>query len=235
MSLQCRTLIAVRSHRSVRQPIWMSGLKTVKFLHSTYDLLRSCLAVQTPCVYIPSVLPSPTEVSAVLKCLSYFYTVRWSIPYNMVSRKHEFLAGGLRKSRTKGVYEFIHTRSIFFKQIWVKFDTGSLHIIPLRICEYRETRCSESHTSLRVVGEIFPIWYACQVWVKFGTADVQKYIRVLNDCEFRKTSAVKTMLCLGAQFNFFPAFQKCCLRWVKFTIVLTSVSLMHMDTDRPYC
>jgi hypothetical protein len=38
----------------------------------------------------------------------------------------------------KGVNEFIHVP--FFKPIWVKFDTGSLHIIPLRICEFRENR-----------------------------------------------------------------------------------------------
>jgi len=84
--------------------------------------------------------------------------------------------------------------------------------------------------------KFFPIWYACQVWVKFGTTDVQKYIRVLSGFEFRKTSAVKTMLYLGAQFNFCPAFQKCCLRWVKSIIVcLTSVSFMHICADRPYC
>ena len=41
----------------------------------------------------------------------------------------------------------------------MKFDTGSLHIIPLRVCEFREDRCSESHTSLKGVDEIFPEFY----------------------------------------------------------------------------
>ena len=47
----------------------------------------------------------------------------------------------------------------FFKPIWVKFDIGSLHNIPLRVCEFREDRCSESLTSLKGVDEIFPEFY----------------------------------------------------------------------------
>jgi hypothetical protein len=55
--------------------------------------------------------------------------------------------------------------------MWMKCDIGSHHIIPLRICEFRENR-SESHTLVKGADEIFPILYGSQVWVKFGTGDV---------------------------------------------------------------
>jgi hypothetical protein len=68
----------------------------------------------------------------------------------------------------------------------MKCDTGSLHIIPLRIWEFHENR-SEIHTLLKGVDEIFPILYGSQVWVKFGTAYVQNLYEYWANVDFEKS------------------------------------------------
>ena len=75
----------------------------------------------------------------------------------------------------------------------MKFDTIYLRIIPLNNCEFREIRHSESHTLLKGVNEILPIFYSFRLtWIKLGTENVHK--NVLSGFSFQNMGASKAVI-----------------------------------------
>jgi len=75
----------------------------------------------------------------------------------------------------------------------MKFDTLYLRIIPLNNCEFREIRHSDSHTLLKGVNEILPIFYSFRLtWIKLGTEDVHK--KCVEWLQFREDGANKAVI-----------------------------------------
>jgi hypothetical protein len=67
----------------------------------------------------------------------------------------------------------------------MEFHTTYLRIIPLDNCEFLEIRHSESHTLLKGVIEILPIFNSFRLtWIKLGTEDVHK--NLLSGFSFEK-------------------------------------------------